>query len=74
MYRNNQNLKQQLKRSGLTLMQRSPPFVLTIKEICKHHNKTITRNCLETRPDTRPPDVDGWAGADMRIYPLFDSC
>ena len=28
----------------------------------------------ETRPDTRPPVADGWAGADMRIFPLFDLC
>ena len=25
-----------------------------------------------TRPDTRPPVADGWAGADMRVFPLFD--
>ena len=28
----------------------------------------------ETRPDTRPPVADGWAGAEMRVYTLFDSC
>ena len=29
----------------------------------------------KTRPDTRPiPVADGWAGAEMRIFPLFDSC
>ena len=27
----------------------------------------------ETRPDTQPPVADGWAGADMRVFPLFDS-
>ena len=27
-----------------------------------------------TRPDTRPPVADGWAGADRRVFPLFDSC
>ena len=27
----------------------------------------------KTRLDTRPPVADGWAGADMRIFPLFDS-
>ena len=28
----------------------------------------------ETRPDTRPiPVADGWAGAEMRVFPLFDS-
>ena len=26
-----------------------------------------------TRPDTRPPVVDGWAGAEMRVFPLFNS-
>ena len=26
----------------------------------------------KTRPDTRPPVADGWAGADMRVFPLFD--
>ena len=28
---------------------------------------------METRPDTRPPVVDGWAGAEMRVFPLFNS-
>ena len=27
-----------------------------------------------TRPDARPTVADGWAGADMRVFPLFDSC
>ena len=26
-----------------------------------------------TRPDTRPPVADGWAGAEMRVFPLFNS-
>ena len=26
-----------------------------------------------TRPDTRPSVADGWAGAEMRIFTLFDS-
>ena len=27
-----------------------------------------------TRPDTRPiPVADGWAGAEMRVFTLFDS-
>ena len=26
-----------------------------------------------TRPDTRPPVADGWAGAEMRVFPLFSS-
>ena len=30
--------------------------------------------CYGTRPDTRPiPVADGWAGAEMRGFPLFDS-
>ena len=28
----------------------------------------------KTRPDTRPPVADGWAGAEMRVFTLFDSC
>ena len=27
-----------------------------------------------TRPDTRPSVADGWAGVEMRVFPLFDSC
>ena len=27
-----------------------------------------------TRPDTRPPVADEWAGAEMRVFTLFDSC
>ena len=28
-----------------------------------------------TRPDTRPiPVADGWAGAEMCVFTLFDSC
>ena len=27
-----------------------------------------------TRPDTRPPVAGGWAGAEMRVSSLFDSC
>ena len=26
-----------------------------------------------TRPDTRPSVADGWAGVEMRVFPLFDS-
>ena len=25
-----------------------------------------------TRPDTRPSVADGWAGAEMRVFTLFD--
>ena len=27
----------------------------------------------KTRPDTRPSVADGWAGVEMRVFPLFDS-
>ena len=27
----------------------------------------------ETRPDTRPSVADGWAGAEIRVFPLFNS-
>ena len=29
---------------------------------------------IKTRSDTRPPVADGWAGADLRVFPFFDSC
>ena len=33
------------------------------------------RGRIETRPDTRPISVaDGWAGAEMRVFTLFNSC
>ena len=36
-------------------------------------NKAIPA-IIGTRPDTRPiPVADGWAGAEMRVFPLFDS-
>ena len=25
-----------------------------------------------TRPDTRPPVADGWAGAEISVFTLFD--
>ena len=28
---------------------------------------------LKTRPDTRPSVADGWAGAEMCVFTLFDS-
>ena len=31
------------------------------------------RDYKETRPDTRPSVADGRAGAEMRVFPLFDS-
>ena len=35
-------------------------------------NAKTARNL--TRPDTRPiPVADGWAGAKMHVFPLFDS-
>ena len=30
---------------------------------------------IEARPDTRPiPVADGWAGTEMRVFTLLDSC
>ena len=35
---------------------------------------TAAGKCKKTRPDTRPiPVADGWAGAKMRVFPLFNS-
>ena len=36
-------------------------------------NKRIRESEKKTRPDTRPPIADGWAGAEMRVFPLFNS-
>ena len=30
------------------------------------------RQTFKTRPDTRPSVADGWAGAEVRVFPLFD--
>ena len=39
-----------------------------------HPVKTLNMTHHKTRPDTRPiPVADGWAGAEMRVFPLFDS-
>ena len=35
-----------------------------------YKNKLIYK---KTRPDTRPPVADGLAGAEMRVFPFFDS-
>ena len=37
-------------------------------------SRVLNPDPLSTRPDTRPPVADGWAGADMRVFLLFDSC
>ena len=34
----------------------------------------IIKGKKRTRPDTQPPVADGWAGADIRVFLLFDSC
>ena len=36
-------------------------------------NNSVEVMANKTRPDTRPPVADGWAGAEMRVFPLFDS-
>ena len=37
------------------------------------HGAEITGARKITRPDTWPSVADGWAGAEMRVFPLFDS-
>ena len=32
-----------------------------------------TKKYSKTRPDTRPSVADGWAKAEIRIFPLFNS-
>merc|ERR1712074_421532 len=44
------------------------------KEKEGRRKKKEEKKCIQTRPDTRPiPVADGWAGAEMRVFPLFDS-
>ena len=43
----------------------------TYKQTDKTH--TVIRINEKTRPDTRPPVADGWAGAEMRVFTLFYS-
>ena len=31
----------------------------------------VVSSKVETRPDTRPSVADGWAGAEMRVFPIF---
>ena len=46
----------------------------TEKERKKRWKKMERVKTKLTRPDTRPiPVADGWAGAEMRVFPLFDS-
>jgi len=41
----------------------------------KKRGRRRRRRSRRTRPDTRPiPVADGWAGAEMRVFTLFDSC
>ena len=38
-----------------------------------HEATTATPTTTITRPDTWPPVADGWAGAEMSVFPLFNS-
>ena len=44
----------------LLLLLKQQLFIFENPSICK------------TRPDTRPSVADGWAGAEMRVLPVFD--
>ena len=45
-----------------------------LKNLVANHSTAGERSeKKEKRPDTRPPVADGWAGAEMRVFPLFDS-
>ena len=41
--------------------------------ITRLHRSCAVGRGKETRPDTRPSVADGWAGAEMRVFPLFNS-
>ena len=44
------------------------------REKKKKMNKLVgERKMKKTRPDIRPSVADGWAGAEMRVFPLFNS-
>ena len=36
------------------------------------NKRRIEEEQKQTRPNTRPSVADGWAGAEMRVFPLFD--
>ena len=36
------------------------------------HDRKEARKRMRTRPDTRPSVADGWAGAEIRVFSLFN--
>ena len=47
-----------------------------VRMVREKRNDLVCLKCqhIGTRPDTRPiPVADGWAGAEMRVFSLFDS-
>ena len=45
---------------------------MEIKGLTTNTRDKTERNMI-TGPDTRPPVADGWAGAEMRVFPIFNS-
>merc|ERR1712074_173608 len=43
------------------------------RERQRERKETARIKRKKTRPDTRLPVADGWAGAEMRVFPLFNS-
>ena len=60
-----ENARFPTRAHGRMYGRRKPPI-----ELCVRNLKVKEE---VTRPDTRPSVADGWAGADMRVFPLFDS-
>ena len=67
---------------GVNLVDRRMGLKIWWTEMEKKHRKLDRKSDsqsqrqrdTQTRPDTRPiPVADGWAGAEMRVFPLFDS-
>ena len=49
-------------------------FKTNISPIYSHSQEEEESEGEEEERETKPPVADGWAGADMRVFPLFDSC
>ena len=48
-------------------------FSATNQPSCSEVMATKSWEKVKIRPDTRPSVADGWAAAEMRVFPLFNS-
>ena len=55
-------------------IDRTVGSVMQIKGERGKGRRCFVAGSRQSRPDTRPiPVADGWAGAEMRVFPLFNS-